>query len=231
MAWPTGIGGRALPGDLIGQHLFNSIEFWSGQGCELFNACLGSVPWHQCPQGCSHSFREDLYLVLVTFLGTLPPCEICKRYCPFLLAGFSWEVLVLLCFSRTWSVCEEGRDWVWFVASSFNRSCLWADKGREHPQTPGPVQNLLQTVEPGQGRSEGMGMEKAMWGDGCALSDRRIKARREWGDVPSVQPGLPPGAQNGYVCGWYRSGSAIECEGTRWAPESLVSACSQGKGN
>lgn len=49
MAWPAGVGGGALPGDLIGQHLLNSIEFWSGQDCELFNACLGSVPWHQCP--------------------------------------------------------------------------------------------------------------------------------------------------------------------------------------
>lgn len=81
--------------------------------------------------------------MLVTLLGTLPPCEICKRYCPFPLAGFSWEVLVWLCFSRTWTVCEEGRDWVWFIACSFNRSCLWADKGREHLQAPEPVQNLM----------------------------------------------------------------------------------------
>lgn len=79
--------GGALPGALIGQHLLCSIESWSGQGCELFNAYLGSVPWLECPRGCSRSFRKDLYLMLVTFLGPLPPSEICKRYHPFPPAG------------------------------------------------------------------------------------------------------------------------------------------------
>lgn len=68
-------GGGAPPASLIGQHLLSPIESWSGQGCELFNAYLGSVPWHECPRGCGHSLREDLYLVPVTFSGTLPPPE------------------------------------------------------------------------------------------------------------------------------------------------------------
>lgn len=75
--------GGALPGDMIGQHLLCATESWSGQGCELFNAYLGSVPWHEGLRGCSPSFREDIYLVLVTVSGTLPPREICKRYCLF----------------------------------------------------------------------------------------------------------------------------------------------------
>lgn len=62
---------------------FYSIESWSGQGCELFNAYLSSIPWHECPGGCSCSFREHLYLMLVTFLGMLPPSEICERECLF----------------------------------------------------------------------------------------------------------------------------------------------------
>lgn len=36
-----------------------------------------------------------------------------------------------------------------------------------------------------------MRREKATWGDGCALSDHRIKARRVWEGVSNVQPGLP----------------------------------------
>lgn len=75
--------GGALPGGLIGQHLLYPTESWSAQGCELFNAYLGSVPWHKGLRGCSPGFREDVYLTLVTVLGTLPPCEICKRYCLF----------------------------------------------------------------------------------------------------------------------------------------------------
>lgn len=140
-----GCGGGALSGDLIGQHLLDAIAFWSGQGCELFNACLGSVPWHKCPRGCSRSFREDLYLVPVTFLGMLPPSEICKRYCPFPLAGCPWEALILLCFSGTWNVCEESRDSVWFLAGSVHRSCLWADTARKHVQAPRPVQSLMRS--------------------------------------------------------------------------------------
>lgn len=105
-----GRGGGALLGHLIGQHLLDSIAFWSGQGCELFNACLGSVPWHKCPQGCRRSSREDLCLVLVTLLGTLPPPKMRKRDLCLPRAGSPQEALVLLCFLGTWSVCEESRE-------------------------------------------------------------------------------------------------------------------------
>lgn len=137
-----GRGGGALPGGLIGQQLLDSIEFWSGQGCELFNACFGSVPWHECPQGCSHSFREALYLVLVTFLGMLPYSSIRKRHCPFPLASCLWGDLILLCFSGTWSVCEESSEWVWFLVGFFRRSCAWADKAGTTCRSPRPVRGL-----------------------------------------------------------------------------------------
>lgn len=34
-------------------------------------------------------------------------------------------------------------------------------------------------------------MERAMRGDGCTVSDHRIKARRGLEEVSSLQPGLP----------------------------------------
>lgn len=45
-------------------------------------------------------------------------------------------------------------------------------------------------------------MERTTWRDGCASSDHRLKARRGWEDVSSVQPGLPAAALNGYVYAW-----------------------------
>lgn len=82
--------------------------------------------------------------MLVTFLGMLPPSEICERYCPFPLASCLWEAFILLSFTGTWSDCEESIDWVWFLAGSFYRSCSRADKASEHLQAPRPVQSLMQ---------------------------------------------------------------------------------------
>lgn len=64
-------------------------------------------------------------------------------------------------------------------------------------------------------------MEKATWGDGCALFDHKIKARRVWEGVPSVSWGCLRGPE-GCVCVEPRSGSTLRREGLKWAPDSWL---------
>lgn len=198
--------------------------FWSGWGCELFNARLGSVPWHKCPQSCSRSSREDLYLVLVTFLDTVPPPKIRKRYCHLPLAGSLREALILLCFPGTWSVCEESRDWVWSLAVSLHRSCPWAVKTRGQPQAQARV-SLIQLCPAWAGRGEGPKVKKATWGGGCASSDHRIKASRGCATRTACR-----GLDWMCVCARPHSGSVTRQAGMRWAPGPSGSARRLGKG-
>lgn len=158
--------------------------------------------------------------MLVTFMGTLPPSEIRKRDCPFPPAGCLWEAVILLCFSGTWSVCEESRDWVWFLVVSIHGSCSWAGEAREYLQKP---QGLCRAWA-GQGRGDEDGeshVETAV--------HRLTTGLRPGGGgrmCPVFNQGCLPWPRIECVCVEPRSGSVMTPEGVRWIQHAVP-----GKGN
>lgn len=128
--------GGALPGDLIGQQLL--IPLAPGQ-VRAMNCLTRILPWPlaQVPQGCSRRCREALYLGLVTFWGTSPPSEVWESECLLRSPAVCGRPLSCIAFLGRGVSGEGSADWAGFRASSFPRSCSWADAASERLQAPG----------------------------------------------------------------------------------------------